>query len=285
MLGLKGLTLSEASHIANFLKEMVKSIDITPNDFEISTSSYRENGSIYDLDSNKKLENWNDSILLKAKYYSLSAWLNEAIKQKEEICKAIADECFSKNGLVGLMEDIPQPRAKDTSFEYYKFNELSDKELAEFLIAETKAVHIGKFIHSFDVIRDKFKSFKPTTFRNISDDKVITVSNSLLYNEEDLVESVESLTTLHREAEKIVNNCIASHKRWEADVKIAYQVEINEYINERSEVETHNRTVISKETSLFDAKKIKSLEMARALKIEIPEEFKETLDLVYSKLK
>ena len=65
MLDKKGLTSSEASHIANFLKEQVKKIDITPSNFKISTSIGIRGTSEMPLESNASIQNWKELLLKK----------------------------------------------------------------------------------------------------------------------------------------------------------------------------------------------------------------------------
>ena len=83
MLDTKGLTSSEASHIANFLKEQVKGIDITVENFKVITSQGKRDNDWLPIDTNKAVEDLKGSLLKKAEYFSLSAWLREAIKYKD----------------------------------------------------------------------------------------------------------------------------------------------------------------------------------------------------------
>lgn len=104
MLDKKGLTSSEASHIANFLKERVKKIDITPQNFKTSTAVGIRGMTEMPLDSNTAIQNWKELLLKKGEYYSLSAWLKEAIKYKEWLLIDARTNYFDVSSIKDLKE-------------------------------------------------------------------------------------------------------------------------------------------------------------------------------------
>ena len=57
MLEKTGLTSSEASHVANFIKEQVKNIDVTTSNFKVITQEGRREGNYLRLDSNEEIKN------------------------------------------------------------------------------------------------------------------------------------------------------------------------------------------------------------------------------------
>ena len=89
MLDKTGLTSSEASHVANFIKEQVKNIDVTTSNFKVITQEGRRDGTYLRLDSHEEIKNWDDLLLEKGKLFALSAWLKESIKYKEEQIKKV----------------------------------------------------------------------------------------------------------------------------------------------------------------------------------------------------
>ena len=285
MLDKKGLTSSEASHIANFLKEQVKKIDITPSNFKISTSIGIRGAENIPLDSNKAILNWPDLLLKKAEYFSLSAWLKEAIKYKEWLLLDARTNYFDSSTVTGTKELPPQPVKKPTEWCEYFRTELNIKEQAEYLKQESLASHVGGFIHNFDVVREKINTFVPAKFHTLSESETMTVMNTMLYDPEHLYLSVEELQGIHREAEKVVNYWKAKHKEWIADQDRVYQTALVEYRRNVSTITTENNALIQKETSEFENNKTNLIQEIAALRIEIPVALQYILDEAYEKLK
>ena len=283
MLDKKGLTSSEASHIANFIKEQVKNIDVTISNFKVITQEGRREGHYLRLDNNEEIKNWDELLLEKGKLFALSAWLKESIKYKEDQIKKIRSSSLDTSTLP--KKDVPKPPTKpDTSFEDF-FLELSIKEKAEYLLNESRAAHIGKFIHNFDVVRNVIDNFKPTEFVNISGTEVMTVRNTMLYDREELLGRVEKLQNTHRECEKVINYYKAKHKEWAAELDTKFQKNWKDYVEEVHMIEKENSMVGVKARADFEIERTSKLEVLKNLKITIPIEFQPILDEIYKKLK
>ena len=283
MLDKKGLTSSEASHIANFIKEQVKNIDVTTSNFKVITQEGRRDGTYLRLDSNEEIKNWDDLLLEKGKLFALSAWLKESIKYKEDQIKKIRSSSLDTSTLP--KKDVPKPPTKlDTSFEDF-FLELSIKEKAEYLLNESKASHIGKFIHNFDGVRNVLDNFKPTEFVNISSTEVMTVRNTMLYDREELLGRIEKLQNIHRECEKVINYYKAKHKEWAAELDTQFQKNWKNYAEEVHMIERENSMILVKARADFEIERTSKLEVLKNLKITIPIEFQPILDEIYKKLK
>ena len=283
MLDKKGLTSSEASHIANFIKEQVKNIDVTTSNFKVITQEGRRDDTYLRLDSNEEIKNWDDLLLEKGKLFALSAWLKESIKYKEDQIKKIRSSSLDTSTLP--KKDVPKPPTKlDTSFEDF-FLELSIKEKAEYLLNESKASHIGKFIHNFDGVRNVLDNFKPTEFVNISSTEVMTVRNTMLYDREELLGRIEKLQNIHRECEKVINYYKAKHKEWAAELDTQFQKNWKNYTEEVRMIERENSMILVKARADFEIERTSKLEVLKNLKITIPIEFQPILDEIYKKLK
>ena len=283
MLDKTGLTSSEASHIANFIKEQVKNIDVTTSNFKVITQEGRRDGTYLRLDSNEEIKNWDDLLLEKGKLFALSAWLKESIKYKEDQIKKIRSSSLDTSTLP--KKDVPKPPTKlDTSFEDF-FLELSIKEKAEYLLNESKASHIGKFIHNFDGVRNVLDNFKPTEFVNISSTEVMTVRNTMLYDREELLGRVEKLQNIHRECEKVINYYKAKYKEWAAELDTQFQKNWKNYAEEVHMIERENSMILVKARADFEIERTSKLEVLKNLKITIPIEFQPILDEIYKKLK
>ena len=283
MLDKTGLTSSEASHIANFIKEQVKNIDVTTSNFKVITQEGRRDGTYLRLDSNEEIKNWDDLLLEKGKLFALSAWLKESIKYKDEQIKKIRSSTLNISTLPKMEEPAP-PTRPSTSFEDF-FLELSIKEKADYLLNESRASHIGKFIHNFDGIRNVIDNFKPTEFVNISSTEVMTVRNTMLYDREELLGRVEKLQNTHRECEKVINYYKAKHKEWAAELDTKFQKNWKDYVEEVHMIEKENSMVGVKARADFEIERTRKLEVLKNLKITIPIEFQPILDEIYKKLK
>ena len=283
MLNKTGLTSSEASHVANFIKEQVKNIDVTTSNFKVITQEGRRDGTYLRLDSNEEIKNWDDLLLEKGKLFALSAWLKESIKYKEDQIKKIRSSSLDTSTLP--KKDVPKPPTKlDTSFEDF-FLELSIKEKAEYLLNESKASHIGKFIHNFDGVRNVLDNFKPTEFVNISSTEVMTVRNAMLYDREELLGRIEKLQNIHRECEKVINYYKAKYKEWAAELDTQFQKNWKNYAEEVHMIERENSMILVKARADFEIERTSKLEVLKNLKITIPIEFQPILDEIYKKLK
>ena len=283
MLDKKGLTSSEASHIANFIKEQVKNIDVTTSNFKVITQEGRREGNYLRLDSHEEIKNWDELLLEKGKLFALSAWLKESIKYKEDQIKKIRSSSLDTSTLP--KKDVPKPLTiPDASFEDF-FLELSIKEKAEYLLNESKASHIGKFIHNFDGVRNVLDNFKPTEFVNISGTEVMTVRNTLLYDREELLGRVEKLQNTHRECEKVINYYKAKHKEWAAELNTKFQKKWKDHVDEAHMIEKENSMIVVKARADFEIERTRKLEVLKNLKITIPIEFQPILDEIYKKLK
>ena len=283
MLDKTGLTSSEASHVANFIKEQVKNIDVTTSNFKVITQEGRRDGTYLRLDSHEEIKNWDDLLLEKGKLFALSAWLKESIKYKEEQIKKVRSSILDTSTLP--KKDVPKPPKKlDTSFEDF-FLELSIKEKAEYLLNESRASHIGKFIHKFDEVRNVIDNFKPTEFVNISSTEVMTVRNTMLYDREELLGRIEKLQNTHRECEKVINYYKAKHKEWAAELDTKFQKNRKNYAEEVHMIERENSMILVKARADFEIERTSKLEVLKNLKITIPIEFQPILDEIYKKLK
>lgn len=285
MLGAEGISSSEASRIANLIKELVKGLDVTTSNFQIQTSYFKEDGNDHRLDMNKKIENWNENLIQKGDYFALSAWLKEAVKVKEDLCKKIIAKVFNVSDYTAELKPYIKNELETfvLDFDYYKYNVMSEEDLAIYLTADARATHIGKFIHNFDEIRSQFDNFKPTIFRR-EGDKVITVSNRPLYDKDEVLTKVETLTAQHSTQDKLCNAYKASYKAWEADQKLKRASEERLFQDELRKIDRYNDEVISKYKTDFEKEKIQKLEEVRALKIIVPKQYKTLFDEVSAKL-
>ena len=286
LLGAGGLTSSEANHITNITKELVKDINSKSANMPLVTSKATVNGKTYPLDSNKAIEGWVDLIGRKGELYSLSAWLKTGIKGKEDELKRLdtltqninMEATMSQTNLEGLKPLVARPRVPQTTFLAY-LNTLTTKERCEYLSNEAMASHIGQFVHKFDEVREQLLGFEVTTLKELKNE-IIIEEHELLYEKEDLIDGFFQLQKQHRDFEKSVNYWKAQHKKWERLMldEYAEQVIIVDGKNREIQIYNANLKTVATEKLLAEVRSDKAL--ISQLKIIIPKDLQATLDFV-----
>lgn len=273
-LGSNGLTSSEANHVTNVVKELVKNLGAGITTFRISKATIWREGKEHNLNSAEKID-FSKNIMDMGRLYSLSSWLKEGIKSKESLIESVS----VKPDLIEEPSLQPMPEAPITTFSAF-LNTLTVKEVNEYFSNEATAAHIGKFIHNFDEIRKGLDNFSPTAFERISENEVLTVKQELLYKKEELLDGFFNLQKEHREAEKVVNYYKSKHKDWEKEI-------LDDFSKDKRKISADNQALRSK----YDSEKFIAQEKAKTeeralrkeysnLKIIIPHELQATLDEV-----
>lgn len=273
ILGTHGLTSSEANHVTNVTKELVK--DLNVERLALSTSVIKKDGESLRLDENQRKDNWVANIKRVGELFALSAWLKSGIKLKEEML----NEQSRRTVEPVARPDFPSyPDSIDTSFPTF-LNSLSVKEHNDYLSSEAIAAHIGKFIHNFDAVRKASEEFRPTIFQEIKNE-VVVIQNTRLYTQEELSEGFFELQKSHREAERVVNNYKAKHKEWVKNLEDEYYVAYQKVADIHRTLTAEYNAEMQKATLALEADKREKKKEISNLKIVIPTALQETLDFV-----
>ena len=273
LLSNKGLTSSEANHVTNITKELVKNLNLS--NLNLFTATVLKSGIEHPLDENSKNVNWITDIKRSGELYSLSAWLKSAIKYKEQWLDDLNRGQYITSNTYILEKDVV-----GTKFDFETYlDSLSVKERNEYLSSESVASHIGKFVHSFDAIREQSDKFQPTSFTQINNE-VVTVKNTRLYTKDELIDGFFELQKQHRESEKVVNYYKAKHKEWVKEISDKYSDAQKEVNFKNSEIIKEFSQKNEKERIEFEATKRQKMSEVSALKITIPNELQETLGYV-----
>jgi len=283
LLGAGGLTSSEANHVTNIVKELVKGLNTS---MPLTTTKATVGDKTYPLDNNKRLDGWVNVVEQKGRLYSLSAWLKTGIKGKEnelkrldDLTRAINMESVGALGQIeGILPLIPRPKTPSTTFEAY-MNSLTTKERAEYLSNEAMAAHIGQFVHKFDDIRERLEGFEATTLKELKNE-IVVEEHELLYEEEELLQGFFQLQREHRDYEKSVNYWKAQHKTWERVVLDEHQKELIEVEGKNREIQIHNANLKTEATEKMLAEVRSDKALISKLKIIIPKDLQSTLDYV-----
>lgn len=288
LLGAGGLTSSEANHVTNVTKELVKDINSKSANMPLVTTKATVNGKKYPLDNNKPIKDWVGLVCRKGELYSLSAWLKTGIKGKEDELKRLdnlskeisMESTLSQISIEGLLPIIARPRVPRTEFNDF-LNTLTTKERCEYLSNEAMASHIGQFVHKFDDIREQLEGFEVTTLKELKNEIVIE-EHELLYEKEELIDGFFQLQKQHRDYEKSVNYWKAQHKKWERTMLDEYQEKVVDVDGKNREIQIHNSNLkkVATEELLAEVRSDKAL--ISQLKIIIPKDLQATLDFVQS---
>lgn len=144
----------------------------------------------------------------KATLHACQGFLMEALKAK--------DAELNRLRRMSFVFDTPQPvyveadeiTLESSVDENWGWAQLSDAEYAEYLDADSKAAHIGQFIHKngkLDRLRTELPGIKSLEWMEVEDGKKTPIEVKIHHKSSDLLELHEKLALQHRELEQRVN--------------------------------------------------------------------------------
>ncbi len=295
--GTSGYTSTSANYIANKAKEMVEGINADSIDF-ITTKVNSLNNDKEMILSRGLDENQLDTLIerqvIASKLNGLISWMREAIRAKE----TLLNQCERTNFNTWMKEnypdvdlntfgadviDNPEPEDITMTADEWAMNNMSIKEINEYLFLLAACSKIGKFIHpNGEYSRARATALQKHGTSSVKDYQ----SSTVIYNYESSVpaDAIEKkffeMQELHREYQKRLNSIKFNIDNEVQKLKDQYVAMLDKY----NEIESTNNVNIDKKRSeyktLFNAWKMKKLEELRKLKIIIPNELKEIVDLV-----
>jgi hypothetical protein len=273
----QGLTLAEANYTANIIKELCEKIANEISRMSLFSSKLIFNGQEKTFNKEYKVDNLETKCMEEGNLYALSAWLREAIKEKNRLLEQTEYDTFGFifKVLPAVPALLPTPTEEDIK------KELSVSELSEFLACEAKAAHLGKKVHPNGVFDKWFKDLKNTPPIQIHpENKDYVIYLTQLVFEEDLYKIYFNLQKEYREAESKVNYYKAKIKNLLSD-KIREVNNINSetrkaYQEEVDKLNTENHTI---RLEIHNKKLEKAKELSE-LKIIIPNSLQKTMDFV-----
>ena len=295
--GTSGYTSTSANYIANKAKEMVEGINADSIDFiTTKVSSLNNNTEMIlsrGLDKNQ-LDTLIERQVIASKLNGLISWMREAIRAKE----TLLNQCEKTNFNTWMKEnypdvdlitfgadviDNPEPEDITMTADEWAMNNMSIKEINEYLFLLAACSKIGKFIHpNGEYSRARTTALQKHGTLSVKDYQ----SSTVIYNYEssvpaDVIEKkFFEMQELHREYQKRLNSIKFNIDNEVQKLKDQYVAMLDKY----NEIESTNIANIGKKRAeyktLFNAWKMKKLEELRKLKIIIPNELKEIVDLV-----
>ena len=293
-LGKNGLSMSQAQSISNLCNQRAVEIDNTVDNFNVIAKTLTIDGEIYEKVEAKPIaDNIIELIMYKAKYNGTQAFLMECIKAKEALLESIQQEQPSIGHIT-----MPEKKYIDTSLykdivtEDWGWQQLSAKEMAEYLDVEAQAAQVGKFIHKrgkLSQLRHQLAQFSPLEFTDIYGDRKTPVRVTRHHSAEELHGMYEAFAKIHRECnqrvnyfkakvknltsaenEKILRENAVLKSRYEAEVQAnnaEYAMAIEEYRNTKDVFVTE-----------FYADRESRLNEASKKRIDVDPRFQEVID-------
>lgn len=208
-LSTKGLSMSQAQSISNMCnqraQEIANKIGVVNNAEKTITIGDK---TYIETRGNKMPADIIELINEKATLHACQGFLMEALKAK--------DAELNRLRRMSFVFDTPQPVYKEADEitvessvdENWGWAQLSDAEYAEYLDADSKAAHIGQFIHKngkLDKLRIELPTIKSLEWITVEDGKKTPVEVTVHHNSSDLLDLHEKLALQHRELEQRVN--------------------------------------------------------------------------------
>ena len=285
MLDKKGITISEASRAKNAIKERVKLLSASAENFKIITSTVIQGGQSFQVDNNNRVEDWDSQLRKKSELYSLSTWIGEAIDKRNSMLEDLKYSTFGSTTL----DLIPEGESFNHQEYQLSFNkyleELDVKQLSEYYTAVANATHIGKFIHNFDKILGDFEAYVPTSFEVLDKSgNAVPVKHQLLYTREEIVQKVEELRAEHRVHEKVLNSHKARHEQKVFELEQKRDKALAEYNSNLHTIRVENSNRRAEAFLKFEKEKAEKMNEIAKLKIVIPNSMQELFDDILDSL-
>ena len=295
----KGLSLSSAQSISNLCNQRAMDITNKLNNLNNAEKVFTLNEATYvETQGNKLPSDVVELILEKARLHATQAFLMENIKAKDALIATIKDEDFFFN--------VPRPERGDYVLttilrevgEKWGMDQLSLKEVNQFLSDESFAAHLGQFIHKgspLEQLRKELPTLKLVEWINVKDGERTPVKVVAHHTIEQLSSLHENLAAKHRQFEQKVNFIkakvkdavtlenarIAKVNGEEVQTVNAYNAKVDEeFIPIYNAWEAEKR----KQTFAFEEARNARIKAAAALKIAVDVNFQPVVDLFLKQL-
>lgn len=298
--GTNGYTSTSANYIANKAKEIANGYATENISFITKSATFVDKGVTRPIErglDKAEFDKLIDNKLMIGNLNSLISWLREGIKAKESIISAVERMRFDvwmsevhpdvdQKTFGADLEENPLPENNCVDENEWAMQNMSIKDINEYLSLKAICANIGKFVHpNGDYANARNMMLKKNGTSNVSDYQ----ANTVIY---DYTASVDpkivedkflELQELHRKYQKRLNEIRFNIDNEVRKLNDEYTMLMNKY----DETEARNKTKIDaarmKYVSEFSEWKIKRLEEVRRYKIIIPNDLKSVVDLVNNK--
>lgn len=292
----KGLSLSQAQSISNLCNQRCREITSKLSSVNNFSRTLKIEGEEYTETVGVSIpSNVIELLLEKAELHSLQAFLIENIKAKDDLIKSTQKKVFDYES------QAPYPQKKSLEFfteqphkeESWAWDQLSSSEYNEYLEVESKASHIGQFIHKggiLDRLRNELPSIKTLEWMEVEEGKKTPMKVSIHHDSNELLILHEKLASHHRKAEQRVNYFKAKIKNLltstNSDISKSNSIKQNE-INSRNKemMDKYEKDCLEWEGKNaralheFEVERQKRISEISEMRIEVDPRFQKTVDL------
>lgn len=295
--GQSGYTSTSANFISNKAKEIIAGMNSGRITF-LTTKVKSLNSNVDAVYENGYTEEQITDIIkqknLEAKLNALEAWFREAIKAKDHMLSSVEYKTFESwfaetypdvdNSTYGAeLLPNPAPTVKMTDEEEWASENMSVKDLCEYLTLQQYCASLGSFVHpNGDYARARKEAHKKAGTSKIDDLK----SNTVIYTYEPSVDD-KFIETKFFETQELYRTYQKRLNAIKFDIENAVRKQNDEHNMQTQrfdEIMSENQVRVqaakSKYKTEFKEWKIKKLDEIRHLKIIVPNELKDTVQFV-----
>ena len=293
-LSTKGLSMSQAQSISNLCNQRAQEISnqiASVNNAEKTVTIDRKN--YITVPGIALPANIKDLILEKSRLHACQGFLMEAIKAKDALINRIRYEDFTYDVKVPERQQAPSISLLETVEESWGWEQLSDSEMADYLMNEAYAAHIGQFIHNqgkLDTLRRELNKMPSIEWLEVETGKKSPVQVTKHHTSASLLELHEELAQEHRSFEQRVNyfkakvknlvtdenarikrinaDVLAERKKLQGELDQEWTVAYTEWSNARDVAETQ-----------FESERELRIKEAAALRINVDSRFQQVVDM------
>ena len=290
-----GLSITQAQSISNLCNQYCVEIDNVLQNINIISKEFTFNQEHFiEQKANKIPENLIELLNKKGEYASLQAFLMENIKLKDYLLEQAENTYFHFKEESPVKPKFVDPKTSPRITEV----QLSEEDRIDYLIQESFASQIGKFIHKgekLDTLRKEASNTPLVEWKKIDSNITIPVKNTIHTTPEELFKIHLQLVEIHRVHSQKLNYYKAKIKNQLADLNeenvkknaeeyqkasSKYEKELQEYNEElRKYGERYHKALYT-----FQEEKEKEMKRIASLRIRIPEIFKPLVDTLLKKV-
>ena len=290
-----GLSITQAQSISNLCNQYCVEIDNVLQNINIISKEFTFNQEHFiEQKANEIPANLVELLNKKGEYVSLQAFLMENIKLKDYLLEQADNKYFHFNEDAPVQPRFVEPKASPRITEV----ELSEEDRIDYLIQESFASQIGKFIHKgekLDMLRKEASNTPLVEWKKIDSNITIPIKNTIHTTPEELFKIHLQLVEIHRVHAQKLNYYKAKIKNQLSDLNeenakknseeyqkasSKYEKELQEYNEElRKYGERYHKALFA-----FQEEKEKEMKKIASLRIRIPEVFKSLVDTLLKKV-
>lgn len=293
-LSTKGLSMSQAQSISNLCNQRAQEIANTIASVNNAEKAVTIDRKDYVTVPGIALPaNIKELILEKSRLHACQGFLMEAIKGKDALINSIRYEEFIYDVKVPERQQAPAVSLLDSVEESWGWQQLSDSEMADYLMNEAYAAHIGQFIHNqgkLDSLRRELNKIPSIEWLELETGKKSPVKVTKHHTSASLLELHEELAQAHRSFEQRVNyfkakvknlvteensriqrvnaDVLAERKKIQGELDQEWTVAYTDWSNARDVAE-----------SQFESERELRIKDAAALRINVDSRFQPVVDL------